>query len=211
MNLIFNNIDVVKTLLVLLTFGVSLRVTLQVSNQRWATTLPQTMTFVMLPIITFAITSVISDNIALSLGMVGALSIVRFRNPVKSPYELALYFLSISMGICASVNLKICAVLGLVSLGIIVGTHLLALALKKLFNANLFTTSFAEANSLNIVEVVASEKIDFLAIRPDLISFSKHDKTHTYRIGSPNKAEMQQLSDSLSGSRNVLSIDFIAE
>ena len=37
--------------------------------------------------------------------MVGALSIVRFRNPVKSPFELAVYFGSITMGIAASVSL----------------------------------------------------------------------------------------------------------
>ena len=48
------------------------------------------------------ITKVISGNIALSLGMVGALSIVRFRHPVKSPLELALYFLLVTTGI--SVN-----------------------------------------------------------------------------------------------------------
>ena len=65
------------------------------------------MAFLLLPIVTYAITSVISDNIALSLGMVGALSIVRFRNPVRSPFELSVYFLLISLGICASVSLKV--------------------------------------------------------------------------------------------------------
>ena len=37
--------------------------------------------------------------------MVGALSIVRFRNPVRSPLELSVYFGAITMGIAASVNL----------------------------------------------------------------------------------------------------------
>ena len=35
----------------------------------------------------------------LSLGMIGALSIVRFRNPIRSPFELTVYFLSITLGI----------------------------------------------------------------------------------------------------------------
>ena len=47
----------------------------------------------LLPAITFVITKVIAGNIALSLGMIGALSIVRFRNPVKSSLELTIYFL----------------------------------------------------------------------------------------------------------------------
>ena len=61
---------------------------------------------VLLPIITYIITQVISGNIALSLGMVGALSIVRFRNPVGSPLELTVYFCAITMGISAGVSLK---------------------------------------------------------------------------------------------------------
>ena len=52
----------------------------------------------------YMITSVISNNIALSLGMVGALSIVRFRTPVKNPSELVIYFILITLGIVVNVN-----------------------------------------------------------------------------------------------------------
>ena len=75
-------------------------------GQVWVSTISHTATIVILPIITYVITNVITDNIALSLGMVGALSIVRFRNPVRSPLELSVYFGAITMGIAASVNLK---------------------------------------------------------------------------------------------------------
>ena len=59
-----------------------------------------------LPIIGCAITTVIGTNIALSLGMVGALSIIRFRTPVRSPYELILYFALLTMGVTMSVNIR---------------------------------------------------------------------------------------------------------
>ena len=59
-----------------------------------------------LPLIVYVITKVIAGDIALSLGMVGALSIVRFRNPVRSPLELANYFCAITLGIAAGVSLK---------------------------------------------------------------------------------------------------------
>ena len=68
-------------------------------------TTSHTSTLTILPIITYVITNVIAGNIALSLGMVGALSIVRFRNPVRSPLELTVYFSSITMGIAAAVNI----------------------------------------------------------------------------------------------------------
>jgi len=49
--------------------------------------------------ITFLIISVVKSSLALSLGLVGALSIIRFRTPVKEPFELAYLFISISIGL----------------------------------------------------------------------------------------------------------------
>ena len=94
------------SIVILITTSIYLRVLLQLVGQRWITTLAHTATLVILPIITYIITSVISGNIALSLGMVGALSIVRFRNPVRSPLELSVYFGAITMGISASISFK---------------------------------------------------------------------------------------------------------
>jgi hypothetical protein len=91
-------------LFLLIIFSLGIRTTLLIIGQRWVSSFAQTSTIVILPIITYVITNVISGNIALSLGMVGALSIVRFRNPVKSPLELSVYFATISMGVAASVS-----------------------------------------------------------------------------------------------------------
>ena len=63
--------------------GLIIKYSLMFSNQKWVENFHSTITFMTLPVITFVITKVIYDNIALSLGMIGALSIVRFRNPVK--------------------------------------------------------------------------------------------------------------------------------
>jgi uncharacterized membrane protein YhiD involved in acid resistance len=45
------------------------------------------------------IISVVKSSLALSLGLVGALSIVRFRTPIKEPEELAYLFMAIAMGL----------------------------------------------------------------------------------------------------------------
>jgi uncharacterized membrane protein YhiD involved in acid resistance len=59
--------------------------------------------FIFLGITTCLIVSVIQTSIALSLGLVGALSIVRFRTPIKSPEDLTKLFFSVAIGIgCAS-------------------------------------------------------------------------------------------------------------
>ncbi|MCC7571416.1 DUF4956 domain-containing protein [Candidatus Micrarchaeota archaeon] len=58
----------------------------------------------MMTIVTMLIMSVISNNIALSLGMVGALSIIRFRTPVKDARDATFIFWSIAVGISCGVS-----------------------------------------------------------------------------------------------------------
>ena len=64
-----------------------------------------------LPIIGLVITTVIGSNIALSIGMLGALSIVRFRTPIRTPYELVHYFSLLTLGISAKVDINIALIL----------------------------------------------------------------------------------------------------
>ena len=56
--------------------------------------------FPMLTIVTAAVIAVVKSSLALSLGLVGALSIVRFRAAIKEPEELVYLFLSIALGLC---------------------------------------------------------------------------------------------------------------
>ncbi|MGL5259910.1 MAG: DUF4956 domain-containing protein [Lachnospiraceae bacterium] len=58
----------------------------------------------MLTLVTTLVMSVIGNNIALSLGMVGALSIVRFRTAIKDPRDTAYIFWCIANGICCGVS-----------------------------------------------------------------------------------------------------------
>ena len=91
-----------------LTFsGLLIRQTLVIAGQRWANTYHHLATYLLLPNIALIITSVIKDDIALSLGMIGALSIVRFRNPVKSPFELVMFFALMTLGIVCSVSITL--------------------------------------------------------------------------------------------------------
>ncbi|WP_440930983.1 DUF4956 domain-containing protein [Candidatus Pelagibacter sp.] len=55
--------------------------------------------FVLLTLIITIIITVVKSSLALSLGLVGALSIVRFRTPIKDPEELIFLFICIAMGL----------------------------------------------------------------------------------------------------------------
>ncbi len=61
------------------------------------------ITIILVSVLTSLIVMTISGNLALSLGMVGALSIIRFRTPVKDPRDLAFLFWSVANGIMCGV------------------------------------------------------------------------------------------------------------
>ncbi|GAB2720985.1 DUF4956 domain-containing protein [Paenibacillus thermoaerophilus] len=78
------------------------------------------VSFVLMTMITALIIMTISTNIVLSLGMVGALSIVRFRTAVKDPLDIVYMFWSISAGIACGARMYPLAVGGSLAIGIVV-------------------------------------------------------------------------------------------
>lgn len=72
---------------------------------------------IMLAMVTALIIRTINSNLALSLGMVGALSIVRFRTAVKEPVDTAFMFWGISAGIMAGAGLYVPGIIGSLLLG----------------------------------------------------------------------------------------------
>ena len=79
-----------------------------------------------LPVITAGILLAMQSNLVISLGMVGALSIVRFRNAVKDSADLTFLFWSISMGIIVGAGLyKLAILLSLAATVLIMGLDLI--------------------------------------------------------------------------------------
>ena len=75
------------------------------------------VTLVALTMITTLVILAVTSNVVLSLGMVGALSIVRFRTAIKEPLDIAFLFWSIAVGIVLAAGLIPLAVLGSVVIG----------------------------------------------------------------------------------------------
>jgi uncharacterized protein DUF4956 len=67
--------------------------------------------FVFVAATTMLVIGVVQSSLALSLGLVGALSIIRFRTPIKEPEELAYLFLSIALGLGLGANQRLITVL----------------------------------------------------------------------------------------------------
>lgn len=76
-------------------------------------------TLVALTMITTVVILAVTSNVVLSLGMVGALSIVRFRTAIKEPLDIAFLFWSIAVGIVLAAGMILLAVTGSVIIGVI--------------------------------------------------------------------------------------------
>jgi uncharacterized membrane protein YhiD involved in acid resistance len=76
------------------------------------------VTLVALTMITTVVILAVTSNVVLSLGMVGALSIVRFRTAIKEPLDIAFLFWSIAAGIVLAAGMIPLAVIGSVVIGI---------------------------------------------------------------------------------------------
>ena len=77
------------------------------------------VTLVALTMITTLVILAVTSNVVLSLGMVGALSIVRFRTAIKEPLDIAFLFWSIAVGIVLAAGMIPLAVFGSIIIGVI--------------------------------------------------------------------------------------------
>ena len=154
------------------------------------------------------ITTLIAGNLALSLGMIGALSIVRFRNPVKSPLELVIYFALITIGIGTAVNFKLSILLTIV-------VNLVIFVFGKFQNKldkkgkSIFSISFEEGSSVHTMEVKSTTQIKVLDENKNLSSYysMKNPVSFNYRLFFLNQDELKKLQEDLKTNNDIQSID----
>ncbi len=110
------------------------------------------ISLIAMSLITCAIMLAIQSNIVLSLGMVGALSIVRFRTAIKDPMDLVFLYWSISMGIICGTGLSLIGIA--LSLAIAVVIIVLQLYPQKKLSMILVVNSACPDNDGAILEAV---------------------------------------------------------
>ena len=191
-------------ILLLLSSSLSIRCILEIFGQRWIKTISHTATLVILPVITYVITTVISGNIALSLGMVGALSIVRFRNPVRSPLELCVYFAAITMGITAAVSLSrlIFFIFSIFLIAFIL--FLISYIFKKISKKSYFTSSFSEGNTFSSLEFTCICQLPLLDNSKYLKSKSFQNEKINYLLVSENFQTLKDILIQVEKNKNII-------
>jgi hypothetical protein len=190
--------------------GLIIYISLIVIQQKWVNTLHYLITYLLLPPIAFVITNVISNNLALSLGMIGALSIVRFRNPVKNPLELVIFFGLLTLGISFAVNVKWGFFLLIFIVAILIFAKLIEVIFKKynlfdLFNYS-FSTNDGELN--NLIEIESKIQLDYLETNPNLVYYAKEDDSlYIYKIASNDRKKIDNLKNKLQSDNQIKNLE----
>lgn len=156
-----------------------------------------------MPIIVAAIMIAMQSNLLVSLGMVGALSIVRFRNAIKNPLDLLYLFWSISAGIIVGVGLY------MLSFVLCIVMTILLLALDLMPNA--------KAPDLLVLRALATE-IDYAEVESILKSFCKYHKEKSRSIKNGETeliieirtAKKEELLEKFSGIKCMTQINCIS-
>ena len=200
--------DLISIVIMILS-GYAIRYALIFSGQMWAKSFAQTVSFFILPVITYVITKTIYGNIALSLGMIGALSIVRFRHPVKSALELIIYFDLITIGIAASVKNNYAIILSLLTVVILISLKVVNNIQKKNNKKSFYNVSFNEGLELNQIEVISSKKIDVIENNNNLKSVLNDNESndYIYRLVFEDKIELQNFKNEIENLEGLKKID----
>lgn len=140
---------------------------------------------VILSMITAIVIMVIGNNLARAFGLVGAMSIIRFRTPIKEAMDIVYIFFSLSIGMAAGVGLHIVAVLGT----LIVGCILFILSKTNLYSARKekYLLQFNYFNSGNLNEPPYISIINTYCKRYNLINIKS--------IGEENQLELSYYVD----------------
>jgi len=104
---------------------------------------------------TFIIISIVKSSLALSLGLVGALSIIRFRTAIKEPEELGYFFIAIATGLGMGANQLLPTIIGLVMVILIIVLFKKNIFKDTLTQNLLITTQIKQENQTNATEKIA--------------------------------------------------------
>lgn len=160
---------------------------------------------------TFIIISIVKSSLALSLGLVGALSIIRFRTAIKEPEELGYFFIAIAIGLGFGANQLVPTVVGAIVLFLIIFLAGIGSA-KSLTSQNLLVSKPTLAGEdradfqKNIMDVLAQN-----SSRTELIRMNLNDTQLDYNflVVLKNLNSINDITNDLTKLDDKMSLTFI--
>lgn len=161
-----------------------------------------------LTLITTLIILTVTSNIILSLGMVGALSIVRFRSAIKEPLDLAFLFWAISIGIVLGAGFIPLAVFGSIFIGIVL---VVFVNQKSADNPYIVIINCADEESENAALQLIGARVKRQVVKSKTVTAGKGvELTVEVRLKEMTTAFVNELSR-LAGISNVVLVSYNGE
>ena len=143
------------------------------------------LTLVGLSLVTTLVIMAVTSNVVLSLGMVGALSIVRFRTAIKEPVEIVFLFWSLAVGIVIGAGMIPLAVIG----SAIIGVILLLFANRKIHNdPYILVTNCTDENAENAVMDILDKEAAHCVVKSKTVTTSGIELTAELRTKTASSA-----------------------
>ncbi|CDO04156.1 hypothetical protein BN988_02705 [Oceanobacillus picturae] len=147
----------------------------------------------------------ISQNVLLSLGMVGALSIVRFRTPIKDPMDLVFLFWSVIAGILSGAGFILLAAIGTVSIGFVI---VLFSNKIRVENPYLLVVKFDKDNIGEKVEQIISSKVKKYVLKSkSIMQGDEVEVTYEIRV-KENDAQITSTVSQIDGVRSAVMLSY---
>ncbi len=164
--------------------------------------------FILLTITTTFIILVVRSSVALSLGLVGALSIVRFRSAIKEPEELAYLFFAIAIGIGLGDNQRLITVIALAAAILVLGIMRLFRGRQADFNLHVSVGS-AGAAKVDFESIVDTLKDNCSQMK--LIRFDESDQAQeaSFLVEFRDMKQLKEAKSALRALSDKLEISFL--
>lgn len=164
-------------------------------------------TLVALTMITTVVILAVTSNVVLSLGMVGALSIVRFRTAIKEPLDIAFLFWSIAVGIVLAAGMIPLAVIG----SVIIGVILLVFVNKKSHcNPYIVVLSCADSSSEKRAADFLASKVQKCVVKSKTAEKGNIELNFEIRMKNDNTDFINELSE-MNGIRSAVLVSYNGE
>ncbi len=164
-------------------------------------------TLIALTMITTVVILAVTSNVVLSLGMVGALSIVRFRTAIKEPLDIAFLFWSIAVGIVLAAGMIPLAVIG----SVIIGVILLAFVNKKSHcNPYIVVLSCADSSSEKRAADFLASKVQKCVVKSKTAEKGNIELNFEIRMKNDNTDFINELSE-MNGIHSAVLVSYNGE
>ena len=165
------------------------------------------MTLVGMTMVTTLVILAVTSNVVLSLGMVGALSFVRFRAAIKEPMEIVYLFWAVAAGIVIGAGMLPLAVIG----SAIIGVILILFANKKIHdNSYLLILNCQDENAENTALSVMKEAVKKYAVKSKTVNVQGIEFTAEIRMKDGETAFVNRLNE-IAGVENATLVSYNGE